>query len=92
MRVRMIDKIGGTRNGEPWPEVGESIDVPDGEAADLIAVGYAEEATDEEVVASDPPVEDSDELPVSEGDEPTEPGDDSPPVEDSDEPVRKRRR
>lgn len=44
MRVRMTHNIGGFRNGAPWPRKGDSIDLPDHEAADLIQVGYAEPA------------------------------------------------
>lgn len=41
MRVVMRWKITGTRNGDDWPDAGESIDLPDAEAADLIAGGLA---------------------------------------------------
>lgn len=41
MRVQMNTQIGGYRNGEPWPLKGGTIDLPDHEAADLIANGYA---------------------------------------------------
>lgn len=47
MRVTMRTTFSGYRDGEPWPEVGQSVDVPDHEAADLIANGYAKEATNE---------------------------------------------
>lgn len=43
MRVEMRIRISGFRNLEPWPEIGETIDLPDHEAADLIAAGYAKE-------------------------------------------------
>jgi len=39
--VRMKINITGSRNGEPWPAPGGTLDVPDHEAADLIAAGYA---------------------------------------------------
>lgn len=42
MLVRMRVHITGYRDGEPWPAVGGTIDVPDGEAADLVANQYAE--------------------------------------------------
>lgn len=48
MRVRMKTHISGFRDGEPWPEIGGTIDVPEHEAADLAAAGYAE-AVDPEV-------------------------------------------
>ncbi len=41
MRVQMKATITGTRNGADWPAVGESVDLPDGEATDLIAAGLA---------------------------------------------------
>jgi hypothetical protein len=41
MKVRLIYKLDGTRNGEPWPAVGGVIDVPMSEAINLISHGYA---------------------------------------------------
>lgn len=41
MRVIMSATLSGTRDGADWPTAGEVIDVPDLEAADLIAAGYA---------------------------------------------------
>lgn len=41
MQVRLIFKLDGTRNGEPWPAVGGTIDVPMSEAVNLIIHGYA---------------------------------------------------
>lgn len=46
MRVQMTKHIGGYRNGEEWPDIDGIIDVPDHEAVDLIANGYAKEADD----------------------------------------------
>jgi len=42
MRVKMLAEISGTRDGVPWPAVGDVCDVPDIEAAELVAAGYAE--------------------------------------------------
>ena len=42
MRVRLLVGITGTRNGVDWPRIGESIDLPDVEAADLVTAGLAE--------------------------------------------------
>ena len=42
MKVRMKQKISGTRDGSPWPEVGDTIVVGDQEGADLCASGCAE--------------------------------------------------
>lgn len=47
MLVRMKSRIGGYRNGEEWPAIGDVFDVPAHEAADLISQGYAEEASDD---------------------------------------------
>jgi hypothetical protein len=41
MKVRLIYKLDGTRNGQPWPAVGGEIDVPTSEAMNLISHGYA---------------------------------------------------
>jgi hypothetical protein len=38
----MKQKIGGYRNGEEWPDPGETLEVPDHEGDDLITAGYAE--------------------------------------------------
>lgn len=42
MEVRMTTKIQGSRNGEYWPEINGVIDLPDGEAMDLINAGLAD--------------------------------------------------
>ncbi|MBP2370228.1 hypothetical protein [Pseudonocardia parietis] len=42
MRVRMKVSVSGTRGGQLWPGIGEEIDLPDGEGADLCAAGLAE--------------------------------------------------
>ncbi|MGV2950881.1 hypothetical protein ACNPM8_01695 [Glutamicibacter sp. AGC46] len=39
--VRMRALISGSRNGKKWPKPGETIDVPEAEAAQLIAQGIA---------------------------------------------------
>ncbi|KPC73717.1 hypothetical protein ADL26_13375 [Thermoactinomyces vulgaris] len=44
MRVTMKVDLSGTRNGEPWPRRGETVDLPDEEAAQLCASGMAETA------------------------------------------------
>lgn len=53
MNVTMIRQISGSRDGVDWPAPGESIDVPDEEAAGLIANGLAKEA-DEPAPAPEP--------------------------------------
>lgn len=45
MLVKMRKHIGGFRNGLEWPPAGGVIDLPDHEAGDLIANGYAEPAS-----------------------------------------------
>lgn len=42
MKVRMKATITGCRNGVNWPAPGETIDLPDNEAAEMCAAGYAE--------------------------------------------------
>lgn len=42
MLITMRRQISGTRDGVDWPAPGETIDVPDEEAASLIALGHAE--------------------------------------------------
>ncbi len=44
MNVTMLRKVSGTRDGVDWPDPGESIDVPDEEAAGLIGNGLAKAA------------------------------------------------
>lgn len=52
--VTMIRKVSGTRDGVDWPDPGESIDVPDEEAASLIMLGLAKEPDE---APADPPAE-----------------------------------
>ncbi|MYU24021.1 hypothetical protein [Streptomyces sp. SID8352] len=47
MRVRMKVSLSGTRDGEPWPPRGRLADLPDREAADLMAAGLAEPPGDD---------------------------------------------
>lgn len=41
MKVVMTAGISGTRNGEDWPPVGGTIDLPEREARDMVAAGLA---------------------------------------------------
>ena len=41
MRVRMLVNMTGTIDGQPWPEAGETITLPDHVAADMVANRYA---------------------------------------------------
>jgi hypothetical protein len=41
MKVVLRHDISGTRNGEPWPPAGAELDLPDAEAAPLLASGAA---------------------------------------------------
>lgn len=43
MRVTLTAPISGLRDGEPWPAVGESIDLPADEAEQLVRLGVATE-------------------------------------------------
>ncbi|MFE2556671.1 hypothetical protein ACFXGT_11635 [Streptomyces sp. NPDC059352] len=59
MHIRMRVTLPGTRNGRPWPGQGETCDVPDDEAEQLIRYGAAELAESAELapVAKPPPSE-----------------------------------
>ncbi len=52
--VRMRMKIGGLRNLKPWPETGGEIELPDGEAADLVRFGRAEYIDEGDTPDEDP--------------------------------------
>lgn len=45
MKVRMKVTMSGTRNGVDWPPRGETVDLPNAEAVDMINAGLAEPAT-----------------------------------------------
>jgi len=53
MKVRMRLKISGTRGGEEWPDVGDTINVPESEAADLIRLGLAEATSTREAAVAE---------------------------------------
>lgn len=40
-KIEITARISGTRNGVEWPTVGETLSVPDDEAADLVKLGFA---------------------------------------------------
>lgn len=44
MKIRMKTHLAGSRNGERWPQAGETKELPDGEALDLIKAGLADPA------------------------------------------------
>lgn len=46
MRVQLLTAITGTRDGQDWPAAGESVDLPDAEARDMIAAGLVVEVAD----------------------------------------------
>lgn len=80
MRVQMLRKIGGYRNEVEWPDVGDCLDVPDHEAAGLIAVGYAKEATDAN--QNNHPDAGSEATDAGEAEEPAAQGDPSPATDE----------
>lgn len=45
MLVRMRVDVSGTRDGEPWPQRGSVLELPDHEAAHYCQVGLAEPVT-----------------------------------------------
>ena len=42
MKIRLKTEITGLRNGVPWPAVGETMELPDNEAAEMCAAGHGE--------------------------------------------------
>ncbi|QDY64873.1 hypothetical protein FQA45_00290 [Glutamicibacter halophytocola] len=50
--VRMRALISGSRNGKKWPKPGQTIDLPEAEAAQLIAQGIAEDPAAAETATS----------------------------------------
>ncbi|WP_282686325.1 MULTISPECIES: hypothetical protein [unclassified Streptomyces] len=60
MRIRMKIALSGLRNGKPWPAVGQTTELPTGEAQHLVASGIAEE------VKGDPPAEETATPPAAE--------------------------
>lgn len=54
MLVTMRQHITGTRDEAPWPNVGESIELPDHEAEHLITAGYAEPFEETPADATEP--------------------------------------
>lgn len=42
MKVRMKVGISGTRDGVPWPGIGEILDTDPREAAELVQLGHAD--------------------------------------------------
>lgn len=51
--VRMNYQISGTRDGEYWPRAGETINLPEEEAAQLISQGMASALADDETADAD---------------------------------------
>lgn len=79
MKIKMVAEVSGTRNGEPWPARGKTLDVPDYEGADLCAAGLALPVSDEDghvekAVPAEPPETRMQEL-TSESASPVVPGD-----------------
>lgn len=42
MKIRMKVAVSGTRNGRPWPPIGEEVDLPDHEAKEYCSAGLAD--------------------------------------------------
>lgn len=58
MIVRLKGDITGTREGQPWPPRGSTVDLPDDEAAQLCANGMAVPVAVDEVQAAVVPDDD----------------------------------
>jgi len=46
MKVEMVVKISGTRDGVDWPSRGETIELPDAEAVDMLNAGLVRAVAD----------------------------------------------
>ncbi|MFF2331822.1 MULTISPECIES: hypothetical protein [unclassified Streptomyces] len=55
MLIRMRVTMPGSRNGAPWPDKGDTLDLPDDEAEQLIRYGAADPAGDDEQPPAAPP-------------------------------------
>lgn len=53
MKVKLAMSLSGSRDGVPWPERGSVVDLPDGEARDMLASGVVVELDDETVQTPD---------------------------------------
>jgi len=51
MRVTMKASVSGSRDGKSWPAIGETVDLPDEEAANLCTAGIAVPAREDEEAA-----------------------------------------
>ena len=40
-KIEILARISGPRDGVDWPAVGDTLTVPDDEAADLVRLGFA---------------------------------------------------
>lgn len=47
MKVILTTSISGTRDGKDWPARGSEVDLPDAEAADMLAAGLAKPIGDD---------------------------------------------
>lgn len=59
MRVRMNIDVSGSRDGQPWPKRGETLDVSDAEGADLCSSGLAVPGGESDDVEKAVPADDS---------------------------------
>lgn len=60
MRIVLIGDVSGTRNGQPWPPRGSTIELPDDEAAVLCQQRMAKPAVDLDAGVEYAVVDDSD--------------------------------
>lgn len=48
MKIKMLIQMSGSRNGQPWPGLGDVVELPTTEAAFLVSSGIAQEVPDSE--------------------------------------------
>ncbi|WDO09955.1 hypothetical protein ME763_32210 [Streptomyces murinus] len=71
MKIRMKTDVSGSRDGQPWPRRGSTLEVPDAEGADLCKAGIAEPVAkkDAEAVEKATPPDDAEQRQAADDDQ-----------------------
>lgn len=51
MKVKILTRPTGLLNGEEWPKVGETVDLPDSVAEDMVKAGHVEKVAAKKAAA-----------------------------------------
>lgn len=73
MKIRMKVEVSGTRNGQPWPARGATLEVDDSEGAGMCAAGLATPVGDDPVEVAVPSTEDVETRELSESEKEADP-------------------